>query len=74
MAMFRLLKIRTGIDIFKNEKCKVTFGLEYRKSSSTVFFFWLLSGWWLERVVIMGQLQCNMRDGTDGKTKGLLEP
>ena len=22
-------KIRTSIDIFKNEKCKVTFGLEY---------------------------------------------
>ena len=29
MAMFRLLKIRTNIDIFKNEKCKVSFGLEY---------------------------------------------
>ena len=29
MAMFNLLKIRTSIDIFKNEKCKVTFGLEY---------------------------------------------
>ena len=29
MAMFHLLKIRTIIDIFKNEKCKVTFGLEY---------------------------------------------
>ena len=29
MAMFHLLKIRTSIDIFKNEKCKVTFGLEY---------------------------------------------
>ena len=27
--MFHLLKIRTSIDIFKNEKCKVTFGLEY---------------------------------------------
>ena len=31
MAMFHLLKIRTSIDIFKNEKCKVTFGLEYIK-------------------------------------------
>ena len=30
MAMFHLLKIRTSIYIFKNEKCKVTFGLEYR--------------------------------------------
>ena len=30
MTMFQLLKIRTSIDIFKNEKCKVTFGLEYR--------------------------------------------
>ena len=30
MAMLHLLKIRTSIDIFKNEKCKVTFGLEYR--------------------------------------------
>ena len=29
MAMFHLLKIRTNIDIFKNEKCKVIFGLEY---------------------------------------------
>ena len=29
MAMFHLLKIRTSIDICKNEKCKVTFGLEY---------------------------------------------
>ena len=33
MAMFHLLKIRSSIDIFKNEKCKVTFGLEY------IFFF-----------------------------------
>ena len=31
MAMFNLLKIRTSIDIFKNEKCKVTFGLEHIK-------------------------------------------
>ena len=29
MTMFHLLKIRTSIDIFENEKCKVTFGLEY---------------------------------------------
>ena len=29
MAIIHLLKIRTSIDIFKNEKCKVTFGLEY---------------------------------------------
>ena len=29
MAMFHLLKIRTSIDVFKNERCKVTFGLEY---------------------------------------------
>ena len=29
MSMFHLLKIRTSIDIFKNEKCKVTFGLVY---------------------------------------------
>ena len=29
MTMFHLLKIRTSIDIFNNEKCKVTFGLEY---------------------------------------------
>ena len=29
MATFHLLKIRTSVDIFKNEKCKVTFGLEY---------------------------------------------
>ena len=29
MAMFHLLKIRTSIDIFKNDMCKVTFGLAY---------------------------------------------
>ena len=29
MAMFHLLKIRTSIYILENEKCKVTFGLEY---------------------------------------------
>ena len=29
MTMFHLLRIRTSIDIFKNEKCKVTFVLEY---------------------------------------------
>ena len=29
MVMFHLLKTRTSVDIFKNEKCKVTFGLEY---------------------------------------------
>ena len=29
MAMINLLKIRTSIDIFKKEKCKATFGLEY---------------------------------------------
>ena len=29
MAMFHLLKIRSSIDLFKNEKCKVTFGLKY---------------------------------------------
>ena len=32
MAMFHLLKMRTSIDIFKNEKCKVTFGFEYSKT------------------------------------------
>ena len=32
MAMFHLLKIRTSKDIFKNEKGKVTFGLEYSKT------------------------------------------
>ena len=43
MAMFHLLKIRTSIDIFKNEKCKVTFGLEY-----ILVQFRLLSGHLLE--------------------------
>ena len=28
MTMFHLLKIRTSIDIFKNKKCKVTYGLQ----------------------------------------------
>ena len=36
MAMLHLLKIRTGLDIFKNEKSKVTFGLEYIKDFSTL--------------------------------------
>ena len=27
--MFHLLKNRTSIDIFRTEKCKVTFGLKY---------------------------------------------
>ena len=27
--MFHLLKSRTSIDIFRGEKCKVTFGLKY---------------------------------------------
>ena len=34
MAMFHLLKIRASVDIFKNEKCKVTFGLEYMMGRS----------------------------------------
>ena len=34
MEMFHLLKIRSSIDIFKNVKCKVTFGLKY----ITLFF------------------------------------
>ena len=29
MAMYHFLKIRMSKDIFKTEKCKVTFGLEY---------------------------------------------
>ena len=29
MKKLHLLKIRTGIDIFSTEKCKVTFGLKY---------------------------------------------
>ena len=33
MAMFHLLKIRTSVDIFSTEKCKVTFGLKYISSS-----------------------------------------
>ena len=35
MAIFHLLKIRTSIDIIKNEKCKVTFGLEYSSNRRT---------------------------------------
>ena len=37
MAMVHLLKIRTSIDIFKNEKCKVTFGLEYTSDTEAPF-------------------------------------
>ena len=37
MAIFHLLKIRTCIDIFKNEKCKVTFGLEYMFEGNFLF-------------------------------------
>ena len=36
MAMFHVLKIRTSIDIFKNEKCKITFGLEYMFNAHTL--------------------------------------
>ena len=39
MAMFYLLKIKTSIDIFKNEKCKVTFGLEYTMTLNHNFSF-----------------------------------
>ena len=43
MTIFHLLKIRTSKDIFKNEKCKVTFGLEYIKmpaiNKKKIFFF-----------------------------------
>ena len=39
MAMFHLLKIRTSIDMFKNEKCKVTFGLEYMFAVLHFFLF-----------------------------------
>ena len=31
MGIFHMLNIRTSIDILKNKKCKVTFGLEYSK-------------------------------------------
>ena len=41
MAMFHLLKIRTSIDLFKNEKCKVTFGLEYSKTGVYRSFYLL---------------------------------
>ena len=37
MAMFHLLKIRSSIDISKNEKCKVIFGLEYSCTLSWPF-------------------------------------
>ena len=33
MAMFNVLKIKTSIDIFEIERCKVTFGLEYSKNT-----------------------------------------
>ena len=39
MAMFHLLKIRTSIDIFKNEKCKVTFGLEYIYITIMIYYY-----------------------------------
>ena len=39
MAMFHLLKIRTSIDLFKNKKCKVTFGLEYIFAAEKLFIF-----------------------------------
>ena len=37
MAMFHLLKIRTSINIFSTEKCKVTFGLKYILKSIGLF-------------------------------------
>ena len=39
MAMFHLLKTRTSVDIFKNEKCKVTFGLEYSYKNPVRIWF-----------------------------------
>ena len=29
MAMFHLLNIRTSVGLFRNDKCKLTFGLKY---------------------------------------------
>ena len=42
MAMLHLLKIRTSIDIFKNEKCKDTFGLEY----TCILYVYMLNVLW----------------------------
>ena len=36
-------KIRTSVDIFKNEKCKVTFGLEYIYLKHLLY---LMTCWW----------------------------
>ena len=43
MAMFHLLKIRTSIDIFKNEKYKVTFGLEYMSAFKPAYIYFRIS-------------------------------
>ena len=43
MAIFHLLKIRTSTDIFNNEKCKVTFGLEYNSLSEVAQCIHLLN-------------------------------
>ena len=37
MTMFHLLKIIRSIDIFKKEKCKVTFGLEYTTAIRSLY-------------------------------------
>ena len=37
--MFNLLKIRMSIDILKNKKCKVTFGLEYICTTHLLYAF-----------------------------------
>ena len=50
MTMFQLLKIITSIDIFKNEKCKVTFGLEF---CTFVFFFILVTSLWMNKQFYM---------------------
>ena len=39
MTRFHLLRIRTSIDIFKNEKCKVPFGREYISLKRTDIFW-----------------------------------
>ena len=39
--MFHLLESRTSIDIFRTEKCKVTFGLKYIRQN----YFNFISAW-----------------------------
>ena len=64
MAMFHLLKIRTSVDIFKNEKCKVSFGLKYTSTLSTCVFLFELHS-------TLGSIEFRFNHEIDMQTRAL---